>query len=318
VREAKLAARVAEAREALRTLAVRAERAWGRKAMRAARGLPVPGETWSLNEVDRFCEELLGQCRGRRDSRTAAIRSELLRRKRVLDDARDQLILANLRLVVHIAKKYTSNGIALPDLVQEGNLGLMKAVDKFDHTRGNRFTTYAYWWIKQAIERGIGNQARTVRVPVHVQDKLRRIRQASERLRKRRSREPTAEEIAHELGIAASKVSETQRLARDTAPLEDPDRVTDLLQKEADPRAVCPFEQTLRQQTRRNLETALGRLTPRERRVIRLRFGLDGSGRPTLDSVGEELQLPREQVRRIERRALAKMAASPATEGLAD
>ncbi|HXV76324.1 MAG TPA: sigma-70 family RNA polymerase sigma factor [Candidatus Polarisedimenticolaceae bacterium] len=317
-REFDLARRLALARRALRALARGAGRTLGRDVASTLGSRPRRGEPWTLEQVDRFVEDLVRRCRARRDTGAAKLLAETRRHKRRLDDARDQLIRANLRLVVHIAKKYPHPNLALSDLVQEGNLGLIKAVDKYDHRRGNRFSTYAYWWIKQAIERAIGNQARAVRVPVHVQDKARRIRRASETLRARRRREPTTEEIAGELGLTTSKVHEILGSMRDNDPLEDPERTFDLVRTASDPQAVCPFEQVLSAQRRRVVEAALERLTPQEQRLIRLRFGLDGERRPTLQSVGEAMGLSRERVRQIEHRALIKIRSNPTSAELGD
>jgi RNA polymerase primary sigma factor len=288
----------------------------GQNAAAGVDHLPRPRQPWTLEELDRFVDGLVERLGSRRDRRTAKVLAELRNHKRRLDDSRDQLILANLRLVVHIAKKYPHPGMSLPDLVQEGNLGLMKAVDKFDHGRGNRFTTYAYWWIKQSIERAIGNQARTVRVPVHVQEKLRRIRRTSEVLRARQKREPTTEEIARQSGLDVAKVRQVLRHASHADPLEDPERVLDHLQKQPDPRAVCPFEQAVNGQRRRKVEAALDPLTPQERQVIRLRFGLGCDSRPTLESVGDAMSLSRERVRQIERQALTKLESSRQSQDL--
>jgi RNA polymerase sigma factor (sigma-70 family) len=307
-REVALARELALSRRALRSLAGKISRSWGRRATLEIRGWPRPQEAWPLEEVDRFLEDLRRQAGSRRDARTAGILAEARKHERRLNRSRDQLVLANLRLVVHIAKKYPHPNISLPDLVQEGNLGLMKAVDKFDYKRGNRFTTYAYWWIKQAVERAIGNHGRTIRVPVHIQEKLRRIHGAAERLRRRREREPTAEEIALESGFTLPKVREVMSCARPVDPLEDPEKVRDHLHSAPDPHAVCPFEQVAKRQRRRRVEAALTPLAPQERKVIRLRFGLGCEMRPTLESVANAMDLSRERVRQIERRALHKIA----------
>ena len=317
--EVELARELDLSRRALRSVARKLPRRLGREAVAALRSRPIPGKSWPLEDVDRFVEDLVRS--PRRDSSAAGVLAEARTHKRRLDRARDALILANLRLVVHIAKKYTRSGISLLDRVQEGNLGLIKAVDRFDHKRGNRFSTYAYWWIKQSIERAIGNQGRTVRVPVHVQDKLRKIRRASESLQESRRREATTEEIADELGLSAATVRDVLRSARDADPLEDPEEPSDHLRRAADPRAVCPFEREVDRQRRRGVEQALKSLTPQEERVVRLRFGLDCEARPTLEAIGSMLDLSRERVRQIEQQALTKIrsnAESAALVGLVE
>jgi RNA polymerase primary sigma factor len=316
-RETELARGLARSRRTLKSLAFKLARDWGQSTMRGIEGRPRARRPWTLEEVDRFVESFVERFGRRRDAAAVKALAELRNQKARLDSCRDQLVLANLRLVVHIAKKYPHPAMSLPDLVQEGNLGLMKAVDKFDHARGNRFTTYAYWWIKQAIERAIGNQARTVRVPVHVQEKLRRIHRSSEHLRNRQRREPTLEEIAGQSGLSVSKIQEVMRHAIHTDPLEDPDQVLDHLRTRPDPRAVSPFEQAANGQRRRKVEEALKPLSPQERQVIRLRFGLGCEVRPTLESVGDTMDLSRERVRQIERQALTKLASIAESRDLA-
>jgi RNA polymerase primary sigma factor len=315
-REAELARKLDRYRRSLKSLALKTARSLGQDAVAGVEHFPRPRQPWTLDELDRFVDGLVDRLGSRRDRRTAKVLAELREHKRRLDDSRDQLVVANLRLVVHIAKKYPHPTMSLPDLVQEGNLGLMKAVEKFDHRRGNRFTTYAYWWIKQAIERAIGNQARIVRVPVHVQEKLRSIRRTTEVLRTRQKREPTTEEIARQSGLEQAKVREVLRHATHSDPLEDPERVLDHLQTKPDLRAVCPFEQAMNGQRRRKVEAALQPLAPQERQVIRLRFGLGCESRPTLESVGDAMNLSRERVRQIERQALTKLESSPQSRDL--
>jgi RNA polymerase primary sigma factor len=249
-------------------------------------------------------------CRSRRDTGTTRLLAEARRHKLALDRAREHLILANLRLVVHVAKDHLHRGLPMADLVQEGNLGLMKAVDRYDARRGTRFSTFAYWWIRQAIQRAIGNDGRTVRVPVHVQETQRKIHRASESLRARHRREPTVEELARELRFPVSKVRKVLRAARAEDALEDSERVIDHLHREPDPGAVCPFEQVLDRQRRRGLAAALQTLSEQERLVIARRYGLGREVGASLEDIGGELGLSRTRIRQIERRALAKIEAS--------
>ncbi len=223
--------------------------------------------------------------------------------------ARQRFIACNLRLVVSIAKRYQSSGMPLLDLVQEGNLGLMRAVDKFDHQRGFKFSTYATWWIRQAITRAIADKGRTIRVPAHVGDALASLGRARVELERSLGREPSFDELANATGMRPDRVEEYASAVHDvvslSAPIaDDGDELADLI---ADDGAELPFEATAARLEQEALAKVLSLLSERERTVLALRFGLAGGSPRTLEDVGKEFSLTRERIRQIEAKALTKL-----------
>jgi RNA polymerase primary sigma factor len=269
------------------------------QAFRELRDLGLTSET-----LDRFARAALQL------NEPSPWPTRIRRGLREIEGAKDTLIRSNLRLVTSIAKKYVNRGITLLDLIQEGNIGLIRAVDKFEYRRGFKFSTYATWWIRQAVTRVIADQSRTIRVPVHMNEVLARIARAQATLVHRHSREPSDLEIATELGVPVDRIRQGLRAGRASISLDSPlgeednFSIADLVRDDS---VVSPFQQAVWTNLQRLTRDALARLTSREARIIRMRFGVGGERRHTLEEIGCVFTLTRERIRQIESGALTKL-----------
>jgi RNA polymerase primary sigma factor len=313
--EVRLASGLKEARRAIADAALALPAACREFVLADDEPGPSLGAAWPLGRVATFVGRLGHYVeQAPLETELTAALASIRAHHRALEQARKRLVLANLRLVVHIAKKYVNSGLPFMDLIQEGNVGLLRAVEKFEHERGHKFSTYAFWWIKQGIERGISDKLRTIRIPVHVSEVIRKVELASRDLGQALGKKPSPREIALQLGLTVDVVEHALGVVREPMPLEDRTGEWgghDAVNSIPDARTPSPIESASNREIRGRIESVLHTLSPREEKIIRMHFGIGRETPRTLEQIGERLRLSRERVRQIEALALAKIKASP-------
>jgi RNA polymerase sigma factor (sigma-70 family) len=306
-----------EARETLAALVLKLPAGLRGSVLGAGTPGPEAGRKWPLRHLDACCDALA--LRAAEDPDAERVSGELRHHKRRLDRARDALIVGNLRLVVHLAKAYHSYNISFMDLVQEGNLGLIEAVDRFECERGHRFGTYAAWWIRRSILLAFAEKSGVIRTSRYMRKRVQELKAAARELSDILGRRPTTHELAGRMQIPVSKIVELMTLAKDPCPLESvgPDgEPAGVLKSVPDDSAVSPLVGMLTKERRERILAAMELLEPRERAVLFLRFGIGGESRKTLKEIGKILRVSRERVRQIERLAIARLLHDPRTRGL--
>jgi RNA polymerase primary sigma factor len=313
-KEEQHAATLHEAREAFAALVLELPQRERGQVLNGNPEGPELGSGWRLRELESCHERMIDVLGRSEDPRIARILASARQQKRRIDCARDALIRGNLRFVAHLAKQLAANSTIFSELIQEGNLGLLEAVERFDHRRGLRFSTYAFWWIRKSQHLALASKTRMIYVPSHVSALVGQLWRASSEMTKTLGRAPTADELAERLDLPAAKVRELQAVAGDVAPLEESDdsgNPRGPLGRVADENGIDPLQEALDRELRSKILDSLQVLSPQESLVIRLRFGIGRRKRMTLKQVGRIMDLSRERVRQIELAAVRKLQRSP-------
>ena len=311
--EVRLATEFRQSREALAAVLLRLPEPWAETVLGEDREGPQLGRRWSLKRLEASFQQLLECAEEPGSEPIAALVQEARAHKRRLDRSRETLLRSNLRLVIHLAKKLKGRGIPFLDLIQEGNLGLMTALEKYECERGNRFSTYAVWWIRNTLFKAMAQKNRLIRLPEHVKAAIGAVRREMGDLSGELGRRPTEKEIADRMDLPVEKVIELLTVVKDPRPLENFGAETDgpqLIAQVPDTNVVDPLKRTLKREMRTNVTKALRILSPSEERVIRLRFGMDGEAPMSLRQIGNACKLSHERVRLIQRAALRKLRAA--------
>jgi RNA polymerase primary sigma factor len=308
--------RLRKAREDLAKLAMRLPRARREQLLGDDADGPRAGAAWPVDRIQRFWDRLSADPQSAERMGGKTYLQRVKQEKRRLDRSREALIVANLRLVVHIAKQHANRGLPFIDLIQEGNIGLMRAVEKFEADRGNKFSTYAFWWIKQAVDRAIAEKARLIRLPVHMTEFQKKVRRAIHELNTAGNTRPSTREIAVMLDAPEHRVKEALRVNDDAASLDSITRNDTRPLTIADESSGSQQDQLEQQQVRQRIVEAIGGLDEREKEIILLRYGIHSDGPHTLEQIGRHMGLSRGRVRQLELAALQKMKKSRALLGL--
>jgi RNA polymerase sigma factor (sigma-70 family) len=310
--EVRLAREIQRSREVLAGLLLRLPEPWRTRVVGDDAEGPELGSKWPLRRLEESYQRFLGCLAERNGHSLAGFVAKARRHKRRLDAAREEMILANLGLVVYMAKRYSNSGIPLLDLIQEGNVGLMRALEKFECERGHKFSTYAVWWIRQSLSKAIVHKTRIIRLPEHIKRSIQQMNRDTAELTRRLGRKPTRKEIASRMGLPVKKVTELLTLVPVARPLENFGVKTDqpaLLARVPDSSQPDPLKMTVRRELRETLLAALRGLSPTEKRIVKLRFGIDRDRPLTLREIGEMYNVSHEKVRQVQRTALKKLRA---------